>query len=501
MLFKTFARKGRNYDKMKESSLKSSAFSGFIWKFAERICAQMVSMVVSIVLARLLLPEDYAVVGIVSIFFTFCNVFISGGLGTALIQKKNADMVDYSTILHISMIVAALIYVVMFFFAPYIAKIYEIDLLIPVIRVMGLTFFINAFKSVLCAYTSNNLQFKKFFLSTIVGTIVSAFVGIFMAKNGFGAWSLVAQQMTNSFMDTVILYFTTKFKVLFVISWKRFKRLFSFGWKLFVSSIISVIYDQINPLIVGVKFKPTDLSYYTKGKSFPSLIDSTINNTLSAVLFPVISKVQDEKTYVLNITRKYIKTASYLIFPIMCGFFAVSESFVKILLTEKWFFAVPYMQIFCFSYMFNIIQTGNLQAIQAIGRSDVSLILEIIKKSCYFVVILAFVLLSDSPIMLAFSTIVCTVIATLVNTFPNRKLLGYKYRYQLMDIVPNLFIAILMGVVVLVMNNINISAYLLLPLQVIVGGILYVGLSLITKNENFYYLLSTIKQFLKKESV
>ena len=483
---------------MNSNNLKNKAFSGMIWKFMERICAQVVSLIVSIVLARILMPDDYSIVSIVTIFFTFCNVFISGGLNTALIQKKDADVEDYSTVLHTSMFVALILYMVMFFLAPSIANLYSKQILIPVIRIMSLTFFINAFKSVLSAYTSSNLQFKKFFFSTIVGTIISAFVGIYMAINGYGVWALVAQQMTNSLLDTLILYFTTKYNVFFKVSFKILKSLFSYGWKIFVSSIISVIYDQINPLIVGVKYTSKDLAYYSKGQSYPGLINSTISDTLQSVLFPIMSKVQDNKEMVLSVTRKYIKVASYVIFPMMIGLFSVSDIFVEVVLTEKWLPIVPYIQIFCFSYMLNIIQVGNLQAIKAIGRSDITLILEIVKKSFYLIIIILFVILSKNPIVLALSSIVCTVFATVVNTYPNRKLLGYKYKYQLNDLLPNLIISIIMGIVVYLIKYIQISKVLILILQVFIGIIVYILLSKFTKNENLYYLIDYVRSYFRK---
>ena len=483
---------------MNSNNLKNKAFSGMIWKFMERICAQVVSLIVSIVLARILMPDDYSIVSIVTIFFTFCNVFISGGLNTALIQKKDADVEDYSTVLHTSMFVALILYMVMFFLAPSIANLYSKQILIPVIRIMSLTFFINAFKSVLSAYTSSNLQFKKFFFSTIVGTIISAFVGIYMAINGYGAWALVAQQMTNSLLDTLILYLTTKYRIIFKVSFKKLKSLFSYGWKIFVSSIISVIYDQINPLIVGVKYTSKDLAYYSKGQSYPGLINSTISDTLQSVLFPIMSKVQDNKEMVLSVTRKYIKVASYVIFPMMIGLFSVSDIFVEVVLTEKWLPIVPYIQIFCFSYMLNIIQVGNLQAIKAIGRSDITLILEIVKKSFYLIIIILFVILSKNPIVLALSSIVCTVFATVVNTYPNRKLLGYKYKYQLNDLLPNLIISIIMGIVVYLIKYIQISKVLILILQVFIGIIVYILLSKFTKNENLYYLIDYVISYFRK---
>ncbi len=485
----------------RSSSLKQMAFGGFLWSFGERIGAQLVSLVVSIVLARLLVPEDYAIVGVVTIFFNFANVIIASGLNTALIQKKNSTPTDYSTILFTCLGVAAAIYAALFFAAPFIASAYKLEMVTPVIRIMSLTLIVNAVKSILTAYICNTLQFKKLFFSTIVGTLISAAIGIGMAMSGFGVWALVAQQMINAVAGTALLFVTTRFKILWTFSTKSFKELFGYGWKIFVTSIISVLYDEINPIIVGLKFSAVDLSFYTKGKSFPSLLNSTIGNTLSTVLFPVISKVQDDMEAVLSITRKYIRMASYLIFPLMCGFFAVSESFVRLLLTEKWMSATPYIQIFCISYMFDIIQVGNLQAIKAIGRSDISLILEIVKKAAYFIIIGAFVFFSDNPVMLAVSAIVCTLVATVINTFPNRKLIGYKYRYQIADIVPNLIISLIMGAVVFLMNRLTLAPFLLLVLQLLTGALLYVLLSVITRNQNFAYLCRTVKQLLRKESL
>lgn len=485
-------------DEQKSVNLRKNAFGGFAWKFSERILSQVVSLIVSIVLARILMPDDYSVISIVTIFFAFCNVFITGGLNTALIQKKDADIIDYSTILHVNMIFASVLYIVMFFCAPLIADLYDKEILIPVIRVMSLMFFVNGIKAVLSAYTSSNMQFKKFFLSNIAGIIISAVVGIVMARNGYGPWALVAQQMINSVIGTIVLFFTTKFRVVFVLSIERFKALFRYAWKIFIASVLTVIYDEANPLIVGLKFSSTDLSYYSKGKSFPGLLNSTISGSLTAVLFPVMSKVQDNKDAVLNITRRYIKVASYVIFPMMIGFLAVAENFVRVVLTDKWLFATPYIQIFCLVYMFNIIQTGNLQAIKAIGRSDVSLILEVIKKTSYLIIIVLFLFFSDSPIMLAASSLVCTLLASLINTFPNTRLIKYKYRYQILDILPNLLISVIMGVSIILMNKIKMSIYLLLPLQIVAGIVLYVLLSIITRNQNLKYLTARLKNLLKK---
>ena len=476
--------------------LKKSAFGGMVWKFSERVCARLVSLVVSIVLARILVPEDYSLVSIVAIFFVLCNVFISGGMNTALIQKKDADELDYSTVLWATLAVALVMYAGMFACAPLIAGLYDKPQLVPAIRVMGLTFFINAFKSVLSAFTSSHLQFRKFFFSTIIGTVISAFVGITMALRGFGAWALVAQEMTNSLIDTLVLLLTTELRIRLRFSKERLRGLLSYGLKNFLSAILHTIYEQVSPLIIGLRFSPSDLAFYTKGRTFPEIINTTLSDTLAAVLFPVLSRVQDNLEDVLGITRRYVKSVSFILFPVMLGMLAVSDSFVILLLTEKWLPAAIYIRIFCMTYIFNLMDVGAVQAIRAIGRSDIILIQEIVKKAAYFVVLIGFVFLSSSPEVMAVSALVCTLIGVVVASVPIRKLIGYRYSWQIFDILPNLILSGCMCFIVRLIGRLPISVGILLPIQIVSGIAVYVSLSIITKNESFHYLLNFGKQIL-----
>lgn len=481
---------------LNEANIKSKAFSSVIWKFLERFVAQGVSLIVSIILARMLTPEDYSTVGIVTIFFTFSNILISGGLNTALIQKKEADEKDYSTVLNISIILSVILYIVLFLTAPFIADLYNQPILILIIRIMGLTLPINAVKSIWCAYISSNLDFRKFFFSTFGGVIISAIVGIIMALKGFGAWALVAQQMVNVISGTIILCITTRISIKPKIYFERFKSLFGYGWKMLVSSAIGTFYSEINPVIIGLKYSPVDLSFYTKGRSFPTLISTATTNTLSAVLFPVLSKYQDSKEKLLNHTRLFMKLSSFVSFPLLIGFLAVSDNFIHVLLTDKWLPASPYIKIFCISAMFDVINIGNCETIKAMGRSDIYLIMEIIKKTGYFITIGVFLLFSNTPEMLAISYNVCTIIAIIVNSIPNQKLIGYKYKNQLMDLIPNLISAIIMGICVTFVGMLHINKIILLVLQVFIGGIVYLFINIIIKNNNLSYLLNMIRNII-----
>ena len=476
--------------------IKQKLVSGVIWKGLERIFAQVVSTVVSVILARLLVPDDYSVVSIVGIFFAFCNLFISGGMNTALIHKKDADATDYSTILISNTVAAAVLYGLVFFCAPTIAKLYDKPILTPVFRVMAFSFFVNGYKAVLCAKISTDMAFKKFFFATFIGTIISAGLGVFMAMKGMGAWALVAQQLSNSVIDTIVLALTTRLNLNGRFSFERFKELIGYAGRLIAASFIATVYNECNPLIVGIRFTTTDLAFYNKGMAFPKLINTIGSNTLSGTLFPALSKVQNDKNAVLSMTRRYMKTASFIVFPLSAGLMAVSENFVRVLLTEKWLPMVPYMVIFCLPYAFDLIQVGSIQAVKAIGRSDAMLKMEITKKTVYFAIIALFVCFAKQPLALAYTGWLTCLWATLVNTYATRKLIHYRYRQQILDILPNLAASVVMAVCVYCMNFIHLNAFILLPLQIVAGAVIYVGLCIVGKNENLGYLLKTLKETL-----
>lgn len=475
------------------NTIKKKAISGAVWKFLERMAAQLVSFVVTVVLARLLDPGDYSVVSIVSIFFSFANVFISGGFNTALIQKGNADEEDYSSVLFLSVTMSALIYGLLFLAAPGVARLYEKAELVLVIRVMGLILPVNAVKSVVCAHVSSHLQFRKFFYATIGGTLVSAVIGIAMAATGWGSWALVAQQMSNTIIDTVILCLTTKMPLVARISGKKLKGLFRYGWKIFASSLLAVLYTEINPLFIGLRYSGTDLALYSKGRNFPTMLSSVCNNTLSAVLFPVLAKFQDSREDLLRCTRRFMRVASFVIFPAMLGLFSVADNFVLLLLTEKWMPAAKYIRIFCVGELFVSVNSGNCEAVKAQGRSDIFLKMEIVKKIGYFLIIGVAMLVTDTPVALAYSSIACTALAVLVNCTPNISLMGYGVKQQLQDILPNLLCAVIMCAAVQLVQLSAMPLALELVVQILVGAATYVAAALLTRNENLRYIWAQIK--------
>lgn len=483
-----------------EGQLKRAAMTGAIWKFAERIIAQGTHFIVSLVVARLLAPEAYSVVAFVTIFITFANILISGGFNTSLMQKKEVDKEEYSSVFVASLVFSIVIYILIFFLAPPIARAYDEPDLVAIFRVMGLSMPIAAVKSIWCAYISVTMKFKKFFFATIGGTIASGVVGIWMAVKGYGAWALVAQHVTNTTIDTILLILSTRIGISLKVNWKKLKSLLSYGWKILASKLLNQGFIEANPIVLGLIYPKAALSFYTRGKSIPDIISSTSINSLAAVFMPFLAKFQDEKQKLLEYTRMFIRAASYVCFPLMLGFFAVADNFIEVVLTEKWMGAVPYIQVFCISAMFEMLAAGNNEAIKAMGRSDVFLIMEIIKEVSYVVIIASFIIFGKEPIMLAYSILVCSLVTIAVSTFPNRKLLGYKYKMQLADVIPNLILSAIMVAAVYAVNLLPIAKLWILLIQIVVGMTVYVGLSILTKNKSFKFLLRTGKSLLYKGS-
>lgn len=476
---------------------KSKVLSGLIWKFAERIAAQVVTFVVSVILARLLAPDDYGLITLVMIFITFANCIVTNGFGNALIQKKDSDNLDFSTVLYFQTAASVVLYIILFFTAPLIASFYGegYELLTPVLRVMGIRIPLTSINNVQQAYVGKKMIFRKFFLSTIVGTIVSAVVGIGMAYGGYGVWALVGQYLTNTFMGTVILAFTIHWKPELRFSWERLKILFGYGWKLLVAGLIGELYNELRLLVIGKLYTNNDLAFFDKGKQIPNIIVTNINNSISNVLFPAISNAQNNPSDVKNMVRRSIKTSTYIMCPMMFGLAVVAEPLITLLLTEKWLPCVPYLQIYCIAFAFEPIQTANLQAIKAVGRSDILLILEVIKKGSGFLILLA--VMWHSVDAIAYSLLATTLIASIVNTLPNKKLINYSYKELAIDLSGGIILSTIMaGAVYALGMFIKLSPLPMLIIQVAAGAAIYLLLSVIFKVEAFVYLKKTVTELL-----
>lgn len=481
----------------KDSSTK--VFSNFIWRFAERCGAQIVAFVVSIVLARILAPEMYGTIALVTVFISILQVFVDSGLGNALIQKKDADNLDFSTVFFTNVFFCIVLYVIAFLISPMIGRFYHNMSLVPIIRVLSITLLISGIKNVQQAYVSRNLLFRKFFFSTLGGTIVAAIVGIIMAIKGYGVWALVTQQVLNVTVDTIILWITVKWHPQFVFSLERLKGLFSYGWKLLASGLLDTVYNNLQQLIIGKMYTSAELAFYNKADQLPNIIVVNINSSIDSVLLPVMSKVQEDKEVIKNMTRRAIKTSTYIMAPIMLGLAFTASNVVLLLLTEKWLACVPYLVILCITYIFWPLNTANLNAIKAMGKSDIYLKLEILKKIFGFLMLLSTMWFGVKVIV--YGMLVNSLISQIINSWPNKKLLNYGYIEQVKDIFPNIIIAVVMGLGVSLVPTIFDSVFVTLMVQVILGMIIYIGESIIFGNDSYLYLLELLKELIKKRKV
>ena len=475
---------------------KKSITSNMFWRFAERVLAQLVAFIVSVVLARILDPEAYGTVALITVFTTILQVFVDSGLGNALIQKKDADNIDFSTVFFTNITFCSFLYLCIFLGAPLIASFYEDATMVPYIRVLGLTVLISGVKNVQQAYVSRHMMFRKFFFSTLGGTITAGVVGVIMALNGAGVWALVAQQVINLSIDTLILWITVKWRPIRAFSWTRLKRLFSFGWKLLVSSLIDTVYKDLRQLIIGKVYTSEDLAFYNQGDKIPHLIVNNINTSIDSVLLPAMSNAQDEKAHLKNMTRRSIMVSTYIMAPLMIGLAAIGEPLINLLLTEKWLFAVPFMRIFCITYMFYPIHTANLNAIKALGRSDLFLILEILKKAIGLVAMISTMFIS--VMAMAYSLLFTCVLSQIINSWPNRKLLKYSYLEQIKDILPTLLLAGTMGGGIYFLQYLHLPDILTIIIQVVAGAIIYILGSKLFKLESYAYVKDIVKSFIKK---
>lgn len=479
---------------------RSTVLSSLLWKLMERSGTQGIQFLVQIILARLLTPEQFGTIAIVTVFISLATVFVQGGLNTALIQKKGTDDLDFSSIFYLSLGISIILYMIIFFSSPLIAKFYNDSLLIPVLRIMSLTLFLGAFISIQNAYVAKYMMFKKLFISSLGSIIVSGILGVLLAYKGYGVWALVIQQLSNQAMTVLILFFVIKWRPKFMFSKSRVTVLFSFGWKLLISNMLNMFYINLRTLIIGRIYAPSVLGYYDRGEQFPKTIVSNIDGSIQSVMLPTMAAYQDNPNRVKEIARRAIVSSSFLIFPIMIGMFVVSKPLVIIILTDKWLPSVPFLQIFALSYMLMPIHTANLQAINAMGRSDIFLQLEIIKKTIGIVILL--ISIPFGIYAIAIGMFFSNIVSSFINAYPNKKLLNYSYAEQIKDLLPSLAISVLMAITINSVKYFSLTSWSLLCVQVIIGFIVYISLAILFKLDSLDYIFNTLKQMLhlKKKS-
>lgn len=474
---------------------KNKVASSLVWKFFERIGSQGVTFVLSIILARILSPTEYGLVALITVFISIATVFVQGGFNTALIQNKKTDNTDFSSVLYFSLTVAVVSYFVLFFSATFIADFYRDEALVPIVRVLALILFPGAFNSVQVAFVTKRMQFRKLFLSNLIGVITSGVIGIIMAYTGFGVWAIVAQQLGTQTINCIVLLGISEWRPKRVFAVASVKQLIPFGSKVLASNLLVSIFLNIRSLIIGRVYDAESLAYFNRGNTFVATIMDSINGTIQTVMLPTYSILQDEKEQLKRALRESISLGCYIIFPCLLGLAAVARPFIILLLTEKWEPAIAFLQIFAIGYMMHPIQIATAQALKAIGRSDLTLKIEIYRKIAEVMCLLLAMQFGVSAI--AWSTVAVNIISCLISAPTIKRDLGYMYTEQLSDIAISAVLAGIMFVVIFfAVNALSIPYVGELFIGIIIGIVVYFLLSLLTNNNNFHTLLAFMKGIL-----
>ena len=462
---------------------KSKVMGNMIWRFGERILAQLTTFIVSVVLARLLPAAAFGDVALLMVFIDIANVLVVQGFASSLVQKKDADNIDFSSVFFFSILVSIAFYCLCFVGSPLLQYIGDAEL--PALfRVLALRIPLAAINSVQHAYVQRNLLFKKFFFMTLIGTSLSAGVGIYMAFAGVGAWAIVGQYLTNSLCDTIVLWFTIGWRPIWVMDFHRLKELIGFGWKMLCSGLVHVIYNRLTTFFIGTKYTTEDLAFYEQGQKIPGIVETNIDTAINSVLFPVMAAEQDNKDRVKQMIRRSIQTSGCIIWPMMMGLAVLADQIIVLIYGEKWMPAMVFMVIACIKLTLEPIQTANLQAIKAIGRSDIYLKMEIAKKSYGIFAILIGIQISVLATAIASATQI--LFAFLVNGLVNRKLFDYKAGEQCKDVMPSAILSLVMLVIVYIIKNLCSPIGLFsIPIEILSGVLIYCVLVFIFNRSQF----------------
>lgn len=417
--------------------------SNVAWRFAEQISSYSVTFIVSIIIARILAPEDYGSIAIIMVFITLANIFVQNGFSAALIQKKNADNLDFSSIFYFILAFSIVLYAILFVISPYVASYYNSDVLCPALRVLGLRLIIGTVNTVQQAVIAKRMIFRKNFFSTLGGNVVSGILGLVAAYEGLGLWALIIQNLSHLIVTTIILWYTVKWRPILAFSWKRLKGLLNFGWKLMASALAGAIYDDLRTLIIGKVYSKSDLAYYSRGQQFPQLIMNNVNNAVSSVTFPVLSEKQDNKDDLANSNRRLIQIMSGVISPLLVGLAIVAEPLVHIILTDKWLSCVPFLRVCCIFYWLTCIYNAYLTSYKAIGNSGLALKIELIDDIIGIILIVCFFRISVMAI--AMVTVISRIAAFLVCWFITKNIFNVPIRNQISDSLMPVLLAIVIS--------------------------------------------------------
>lgn len=479
---------------MNMTNLKGSTINAVLWKLLERGGSSIVQMLVQIVMARLLAPEQFGALAVMLVFVNLGNVIVQSGLNTALIQSPKADDADFSTVFWMSLAVSVVLYLIIFLAAPFVAGFYAMPEIVWPLRALGLILIVNSYNAVQIAKVTRDLEMRKIFWATMGSVTMSAGAGIFSAFAGAGLWALVAQQLAYQLVNCIVLAIQIDWKPRAIFKVERARVLFGFGWRLLVSGLLEQGYQSLADLIVGKRFSAVQLGLVSQGKKYPQAVGMMLDGAIQPVMLSAISRVQDDCMHVKCLVRRALKTSTFLIFPAMTLFACCSPSLVPALLGPQWAEAVPFMQIYCFTYALLPIHTTNLQALNGMGRSDLFLKLELIKKGYGMAALFICAFGFNDVFLLVASYLLTGVLSTFVNSYPNKRVIGYSYSEQIRDMAPAFLLSVCSAACALLVGFVGMGDLTTVLLQSIVFVVVYVGLSAITGLEEFEYLVLTARE-------
>ncbi len=480
---------------MDNKELSQKVFSGMKWKAIERFFLQLINAFTPMLLARLLLPEDFGTIAILSVFISIANTFVHNGLGNSIIQKKDSDDLDCSTVFYTQFAIAIICYCVLFVSAPFIAKLYKNPELSLMLRIMSFSIVISAIGSIQITVMKKKMQFQKSFVINTIATITYGVVGIGLAYAGLGPWSLVWANLANGIALPLGAIFMVRWRPKLEFSFERLKKLFSYSWKLTVGWLIGTLHQDLYVLVVGKRFSATTLGFYNRAGSFPQIISKTVTEVVDGVMFPAMSQIQDDREKLKGITKTLLSMNAYILFPVFFGLSSVAKNLVTIILTEKWLPSVPMMQIICITYALNSINNSNMQVFNSMGRSDIFMKFELIKRSISIVLLVAVSFISIYAVILVL--LLMAVLSNLMNAYQNKKLLGIKFREQAKCLLPSFVCGLLMWIAVMAAGLIKINIFVSLIVQIFTGVVVYLALSAIFRLQPFCYLLNYVKNMKK----
>ena len=473
-------------------SLKQKATKGVLWSAIERFSVQGVQFFIMIIMARLLTPADYGLIGMLSIFLAVAQSLIDSGFSQALIRKQGRTEVDNSTVFYFNIIASVIIYIILYLITPWVANFYNSPELCAIMRVVCLSIVINSLAVVQRAILTIKIDFKTQAKISLITTILSGMIGITFAYSGLGVWALVIQSLVGSILSTILLWIFSKWRPIKTYSWKSFNELFSFGSKLLASGLIDTIYRNLYPIIIGKAFSASDLGYYTRAQHFSEFPSSNVTGVLQRVTYPILCNIQNDDNRLRDIYRRFLKLSAFVVFPLMTGLAAVAHPFITLIIGDKWEFCAVLLQIICFSMMWYPIHAINLNLLQVKGRSDLFLRLEIIKKIIGITIIVVTVPLGI--IAMCYGSVVSSIICLIINTYYTGKLIDVGFFMQMRDLFPTLLLSIAMFILVLYSTHMIPNTLLQLLIGICLGMISYIGVSYLFRFSELKEVLSMLKR-------